>query len=94
MDSYEIDSATELPLYFGRIGPMRFGGNSKPSTDRALSAWVTRPEFLESPTGCHLHEEEIACHQFGDKVVMIAPRAAPASQDYRPLNRAAPVGRF
>jgi hypothetical protein len=55
--SHEIDSAAELPFYFGWIGPPRFGCNSKPSTDRALGAWVTHPEFPQGPKGDHLHEE-------------------------------------
>jgi hypothetical protein len=56
--SHEIDGAAELPFYFGGIGPPRFGCNSKPSTNRALGAWVTHPEFPQSPKGDHLHEEE------------------------------------
>jgi hypothetical protein len=54
--SHEIDRTSELPLYFGRIGPTRLGYNRKPSTNRALSVWVTRPEILQGPTGDHLHE--------------------------------------
>jgi hypothetical protein len=56
--SHEIDGAAELPFYFGWISPPRSDRNSKPSTDRALGAWVTRPEFSQGPKGDHLHEEE------------------------------------
>ena len=35
--AHEIDRATELPLYLGRICPTRFRSNRHPGTDRALS---------------------------------------------------------
>jgi len=35
--TYEIDGTAELPLYFGRIGPMRLGRNREPRPN-----WVNR----------------------------------------------------
>src|SRR5258708_3267608 len=64
--AHEIDSATELPLYLGRICPMRFRCNRNPRTDRALSMRVTRPEFPQRSTSDHLHGEIISCHHYGD----------------------------
>ena len=66
--AYEIDGAAELPLYLGWIGPLCLGGNREPGTDRSLRMRVTRPEFLQRPTGDHLHREVISCHQSGDNL--------------------------
>src|SRR5712691_3472764 len=70
--AHEIDGVAELPPYLGRIRPTRLGRGSEPRPSRALGMWVTRPEFLESPKGDHLHGEALACHQSGDN---------PASRD-------------
>ena len=53
--AHEVDGAIKLPLYLGRICPMRFGCNREPRTNWALSMRVTRPEFLQRPTGDYLH---------------------------------------
>jgi hypothetical protein len=54
----EIDSGSELALYLRRIRPMRYGYNSKPSTNWTLGSRVTRPEFFQSPTSDHLHLDD------------------------------------
>ena len=64
--AHEIDRATELPLYLGRICPTRFRCNRHSGTDRALSMRVTRPKFPQRPAGDHLHVEIISCHHYGD----------------------------
>jgi hypothetical protein len=50
----EIDSATKLALYLGRICPMRCADNREPCTNRTFGLRVTGPEPLQRPTGDHL----------------------------------------
>src|SRR4029077_15110797 len=64
--AHEIDGTAELPIYLGRTLPLCSGGNREPCPDRPLRMRVTCPEFLQCPTGDHLHRENISCHQFGD----------------------------
>jgi len=49
--TYEIDGTAELPLYFGRIGPMRLGRNREPRPNWAFGTRVTRPKFSQSAEG-------------------------------------------
>src|SRR5262245_160046 len=62
----EIDGTAELPLYFGRVGPMRLGCNREPRPNWAFGMRVTRPKLSQSAKGDHLHGETVSCHQFGD----------------------------
>lgn len=64
--SHEVDGATKLPLYLGRICPTRLRCNRHPGTDRALGMRVTRPELPQRPAGDHLHVEITSCHHSGD----------------------------
>jgi hypothetical protein len=70
----KIDRGAELALYFGWIGPPRFGRNGEPGADRTLRLRVTRPEFPQGLAGDHLHGERLLCHQFGDMAIMTAMR--------------------
>ena len=48
--AHEIDGTAELPLYFGRVGPMRLGRNREPRPNWAFGMRPP-PEFFQSAKG-------------------------------------------
>jgi hypothetical protein len=85
---HEVDRAAELPLYFGGICLLCFGGNREPGPDRRLRMRVTRPEFPQRPTGDHLHSEIISRHQTGDnRCAVVAAYSASTARRFDILLR-------